>query len=104
MVAPLVQSRVGQIRQLCEQFGVRRLEVFGSVVNGDFDTASSDLDFLVEFAEMPPRAHANSYFGLSSALCNLFGREVDLVEMDGIDNPYVRASIEQSRAPIYVAA
>lgn len=104
MVAKLVESRTDQIRQLCERFGVRRLEVFGSAVNGDFDTTSSDLDFLVEFAPMSPRSHADSYFGLAAALRDLFRRDIDLVEIDGIANPYVRASIERSRAPIYVNA
>lgn len=80
------------------------MEVFGSAVNGDFDADTSDLDFLVEFSAMSPRAHTDAYFGLSTALRDLFGREVDLVEMEGVSNPYIRASIEHNRTPVYVAA
>lgn len=104
MVAALVTSRASQIRELCERFCVRSLEVFGSAVNGDFDEATSDLDFLVEFEGMSPRSHADSYFGLLTALRDLFGREVDLVEMEGVSNPYIRASIQHNRTPVYVAA
>jgi predicted nucleotidyltransferase len=38
---------------LCRRYGVRRLDVFGSAARGaDFDVATSDVDFLVQFG--PP--------------------------------------------------
>jgi hypothetical protein len=43
-----------EVAALCERFGARRLDVFGSAVRTDFDPATSDLDFLVEFDELPP--------------------------------------------------
>lgn len=104
MIAELVKSRSDELARLCSQFHVRRLELFGSAAREDFDEGRSDLDFLVEFESMDPRGHCDSYFGLLFALRDLFTRKVDLVEMDGVKNPYVRASIERSRTPIYVRA
>ena len=87
---------------LCRQFGVRRLEVFGSAARGtDFDPQRSDIDFLVAFdpqSDLPP---LQRHFGLTQALEALFGRPVDLVEESAVRNPYVRAGINRSREPIY---
>lgn len=37
------------VAELCRQFHVERLDVFGSAASGGFDEETSDLDFLVEF-------------------------------------------------------
>lgn len=44
-----IESHRSAIDEICARFGVRRLELFGSGATGRFDTARSDLDFLVEF-------------------------------------------------------
>ena len=43
---------------------VRRLDLFGSAVTDRFDPLRSDVDMLVEFADLPPRAYADAYFEL----------------------------------------
>jgi len=46
----IAQYRSG-IAAICQRYGIRRLEVFGSAARAsDFDPAHSDADFLVEFA------------------------------------------------------
>ena len=55
-------------------FGVERIGLFGSFVNGDAD-GSSDLDFLVSFEENT----FDDYMGLKLFLEDLFDRDVDLV-------------------------
>ena len=82
---------------------MRRLEVFGSAARGDFDESRSDIDFLVEFDDDPRRPVLRTYFGLKDALEDLFGRSVDLVSLDAVENPYVLASIERSRQLVYAA-
>jgi predicted nucleotidyltransferase len=47
----LVEDRRDEIEALCRQFDVRRLDVFGSVLNDSFDPLTSDIDVLVEFAD-----------------------------------------------------
>ncbi len=91
-----------RIDRVCQSFGVKRLEAFGSVVRIDFD-ASSDVDFLVEFDRSRTDAF-DQYFGLKEELERIVGRPVDLVVADAIRNPFFRAEIQQTKMPVYVAA
>jgi uncharacterized protein len=102
---PLIAERRSEIADICRRFGVSRLAVFGSAARGeDFDPARSDIDFLVEFDPRAPDAPSlKSYFGLRDSLEALFGRSVDLVEPGAIRNPYLKASIEGSREPVFEA-
>ncbi|HUU15425.1 MAG TPA: nucleotidyltransferase family protein [Terriglobia bacterium] len=61
-------------REAIRRFGVRTLGLFGSVVRGE-STASSDLDFVVEF----DRNTFDAYMGLKEFLEELFDCPVDLV-------------------------
>jgi predicted nucleotidyltransferase len=89
---------------LCRRFHVRRLDLFGSAARGDFDPERSDIDFLVEFDREHAEALAfETYFGLKAALEALLGRPVDLVEPSAVRNPYLKASIEGSREPVFEA-
>ncbi len=92
-----------QVQVLCRRFHVRRLDLFGSAARGDFDPLRSDIDFLVEFDRSSPLHPFDTYFGPKEALEALFGRAVDLVEAGAVRNPYLKASIEQSRENVYAA-
>lgn len=86
------------IPTLCRSFHVRRLDLFGSAVDGRFDPLRSDFDFLVAFEEeLLDSAYANAYFGLRDALTELFGREVDLLTEAAMENPYLRRQVEARR-------
>lgn len=100
----LIESRARELRALCERHRVRRLSLFGSALREDFDPASSDLDFVVEFQPMTPQEHAESYFGLIEDLEELFGKRVDLVEAGAVRNPYLRREIEAGQETLYGAA
>ena len=98
----IAQHRPG-IAAICQRYGIRRLEVFGSAARAtDFDPARSDADFLVEFAPDAP-ADLHRFFGVKAELEQLLGRPVDLVERDAVRNPFVRAAIEQHRQSVYAA-
>jgi uncharacterized protein len=92
-----------ELRALCRRFHVRRLDVFGSAARGDFDREHSDVDFIVEFDRSAPQHPFDAYFGLKEELEVLLGRKVDLVELSAVRNPYLKASIEQSRENVYAA-
>jgi predicted nucleotidyltransferase len=98
-----IESHRAGLQELCRRFHVRRLDLFGSAARGDFDAEHSDLDFIVEFDRSGPQNPFDSYFGLKEGLEALFGRKVDLVELSAVRNPYLKASIEQSRENIYAA-
>ena len=97
-LALTVQAADFNIRR---RFGARRLDVFGSAARGDFDPAKSDLDFLVEFDDMPPAQYAEAYFSLKEGLERLFGRTVDLVTDSSLANPYFRSRIAAESRNVY---
>jgi len=99
-----IEEHGTDLRELCRRFGVKRLDVFGSAATDErFDPDRSDMDFLVEFGLADPVAHAKAYFGLLSALKDLFSRDVDLVEIRAVTNPYFLESINRDRRQVYAA-
>jgi len=103
MIADIL-SRREELRELCRRFHVRRLDLFGSAARGDFAPERSDLDFVVEFDRHAPEALSlRTYLGFKESLEALFGRSVDLVEPGAMRNPYLKASIERSREPVFEA-
>ena len=105
-IAPVVLERLEEIRALCREFGVARLELFGSAATGEFDPDRSDVDFIVTY---PPDYDYGPWAArlqdLQSALEALLGRDVDLITGRAeIRNPYLRESIDESRRELYVAA
>lgn len=100
-IVPIVAQRENEIRNLCRLHHVKRLDVFGSAVNGDFHTDESDIDFLVEFEESAEGQDFGTRFQLSKELEALFGRSIDLVDDAAIENPYFRQEVDQTRQPIY---
>ncbi|MEM6504283.1 MAG: nucleotidyltransferase domain-containing protein [Planctomycetota bacterium] len=91
------------MKALCQQFYVRRLDVFGSATTDAFDPERSDVDFLVQFDDTMPIRRFHAYFQLKAELESLLGRKVDLIEPGGIRNEYYRQGIEATREPLYAA-
>jgi len=100
---PLIESHRKDIARLCRQHGVHTLEVFGSILSGNFDPDRSDIDLLVEFQPAVANSFTN-FLDLKESLEALFGRPVDLVERRAIRNRRLRYYIEQSKSPVYAAA
>ena len=100
---PLIDEKRDEIVDLCRRYHVRALELFGSAVTNRFNPISSDIDFLVDYEALPPREHAACYFGLLFSLQDLLGREVDLVEVSAVRNPYFLQAIATDRVLLYAA-
>ena len=91
------------ISKICKRYRVTKLDVFGSAVRkNDFNLASSDADFLIEFAP-EVRVGLSEFMGIKTELERLLGRTVDLLEPEAIVNPYVLASIKRNRETVYAA-
>lgn len=99
----LIEQHRGGIEALCREYGVRRLDAFGSAVRDDFDPERSDVDFVLEFETDPSRNRFHDYFDLRDRLSELLGRPVDLVMARAVRNRFIRAAIEASRQVVYGA-
>jgi predicted nucleotidyltransferase len=102
---PAVAEKREELKELCRRFGVARLDVFGSAArSADFDTATSDVDFLVEFAA--EEDDLSRFFDFKQALEALLARRVDLVDRKAIETSrnYIRKGhILTGAEPIYGA-
>ncbi|EME69758.1 hypothetical protein H261_12009 [Paramagnetospirillum caucaseum] len=101
----LIDQHRAEIATMCRRYGVRRLEVFGSAARGvDFDPVESDADFLVAFdPAVSNLSPLEQYFGLAEGLAGLLGRPVDLVEAGALRNPFLLASVNQTREVVYAS-
>jgi len=100
----LISEKLGELSSLCAKRNVRRLALFGSAASDGFAPESSDIDFIVEFEPMEPKAYADNYFGLLEDLERLFAVEIDLVEYTPITNPYFKKEVDETRIVVYEAA
>jgi len=100
----LVNNQSESLVQLCQRYNVKRFELFGSALDEDsFNPRTSDIDFLIEFLPLEPITHARCYFDFLEKLQDMFGRNVDLIEVKAIKNPYLLESINKTRSEIYAA-
>ena len=99
----MLQDKREAIAEICTRHNVARLDVFGSALRDDFDDGESDMDLLVEFGPMEPYARVDAYFDLLDELRTLFGREIDLVMVGAVKNPYIARDIERTRQLLYAA-
>lgn len=100
----LVREKLDCITSLCRKHRVRELYLVGSAAGQEFRQGRSDVDFLVEFEPGVRRGFDGEYFCLLNGLRHVLNTEVDLIERHCVENPYVRASLERSKVPLYAAA
>jgi len=95
----MIAVDAARLREVCERYGIARLEVFGSVSRGEASDAS-DVDLLYQ---LKPGARLGfRIFDLEDDLVAIFGRPVDLVGRDSI-NQYIRDEILHEARPLYAA-
>lgn len=98
-----IEEKQSAVADLCRQFHVNRLYLFGSATGKEFKPEQSDLDFVVAFQPLPLGQYADAYFGLAHALEALLQRKVDLVTERSIRNPYFKEEVEETRQLLYAA-
>jgi predicted nucleotidyltransferase len=79
LAMPFIDQYTKEIQMLCVQHHVKKLYVFGSVLNDDF-TSESDIDFIVDFEPLDVNQYADNYFNLKFALEDTLHQPVDLLE------------------------
>lgn len=89
---PLIEENREAIADLCRQYGVQKLAVFGSAVNGTWDPNRSDLDFVMGF-DSSKSDLVGRFIGFADALETLFHRPVDLVFFSKLTRPGFREEV-----------
>jgi hypothetical protein len=97
-----LQISEDSLAPFCHRWRIRELSLFGSVLREDF-TAASDVDVLVSFDDKAPWSLWD-LTTMQDELTALIGRPVDLVEREGLRNPFRRERILSTRKVIYVGA
>lgn len=82
-----------------QQFGVKRIAVFGSFVTGN-QTDTSDIDLLVQF--LPGQKNFRNFMGTADLAENLLGRNVDLLTPESL-SPYIGPHIEKEAEYVEIA-
>ena len=98
---PEINQQQANLATLCRRYRVRQLQLFGSAATGAFVPATSDLDFIAEFADTQTSDYADRYLDFADALEKLFNRRVDLLTKRAIRNRYFRAEVERTAQVIY---
>ena len=99
----IVEPHLPELRDLCRQFYVERLDLFGSAATGGFSERASDLDFLVTFGNAGTMTRSDQYFGLLESLECLFQRRIDLVTHQSRRNPYFILATNASGVNLYAS-
>ncbi|MCF8277238.1 MAG: nucleotidyltransferase domain-containing protein [Flavobacteriales bacterium] len=100
----LIEQNRESLLILCKKYDVVELYLFGSATGQSFDSTKSDLDFAVKFsAHVPVVDMADHFFGLISALENLFNKKVDLVSIPALKNPIFIEELNSTKVQLYAA-
>ncbi|MBM5817868.1 MAG: hypothetical protein FJ083_15185 [Cyanobacteria bacterium K_Offshore_surface_m2_239] len=98
----LLQAKLEPLRELCERYGVEKLELFGSAAKGTFDPKSSDIDLIAEFNNRREGNYAARFLDFAEGAEALLQRPVDLLTEAMIKNPYFKQAVDESRTTLYV--
>jgi uncharacterized protein len=107
MVA-LVKDNMNAIRDVCKKHHVHALYLFGSAVNDQEFSTTSDIDFLYEIDlkdfkdwDKGDYEYIDNLNDLESALVTILKRPVDLVPYKNIRNRYFKKSVDSNSQLIY---
>ncbi len=90
-----------RLEPLCRQYGITKLEIFGSVARGEA-LLGSDVDLIATFHEHP----GLEIVTVEEACAEVLGVPVHLLTAEAVDemtNPYRKESIERDRRAVYAS-
>ena len=98
----IIEGKRTELEALCRQYGIVKLDIFGSAVTDAFDPERSDIDFIVDLGGYE-RGVAKRFLRFADALEALFGRSVDVITEPSLRNPYFVDEVNETRTPLYAA-
>ena len=100
---PFLLEKQASIADICRKHHVQRLFVFGSAARDDFDTKQSDVDLLLEFGDVPIETYSKNKRDLEEDFVRLFHRDVDLIVLKYVKNPFFLRQLDQDKELLYAA-
>jgi predicted nucleotidyltransferase len=90
-----------RVEEFCRKWKISEFALFGSVLRDDF-RPDSDVDVLVTFVPGAEPGYRD-LLAMEGELREIVGREVDLVEKEGIVNPFRKHHIQHHHRVLYAA-
>lgn len=98
---PRIDIPSERVASFCRKWLITELSLFGSVLRDDFGPAS-DVDVVVSF-DAGATWDLWDLMDMRDELAQMFGRDVDLIEREGLRNPFRRHEILTTRRVVYAA-
>ena len=101
MKLPKLEINENKVKEIASSYKILELYIFGSALRQDFND-KSDIDLLIKLS----KGSGYSIFELieiKEKFEKLFNRKIDLVEMEGLRNPYRKKEILSTAKKIYAA-
>ena len=89
------------IKIIAAKYSIKEISVFGSSIRDDFDT-DSDIDLLIEFYNSETIS-LYDIIDIQEYFEKITQRPVDIVEPEGLRNPYRRENILKTKEILYAA-
>lgn len=89
------------INDFCRRWKIKEFSIFGSILREDFGP-HSDIDVLVSFFE-GAQWGLYEFVDMKEELGKILNSEVDIVEKEGLKNPFRKRNILSTRKVIYAA-
>lgn len=103
-VRKILTEHEAEIASLCREYGVIRLDLFGSALTASWNPETSDLDFVAEFGQPPEGVDLFAqFFVFQTRLEGILGRSVDLVEKRAVRRPQFLELLEAQTEAVYAA-
>lgn len=97
----LIKENHADFVSLCTSHKVDKMYAFGSSVSDQFNPETSDIDLIVSVDIADAGDRGDALLSLWNQLESLFNKKVDLLTEASIQNPYLKASIDQTKKLIY---
>ncbi len=97
----LIKLNINKLKTLLKKNKVEKAYVFGSALSKNFNE-DSDIDFLVKFQDdLEPLEKGIKWWDLHDSLRELFKREIDIVTISSLKNPYFIEEINNTKKLVY---
>ena len=97
----LNSKELSKLKEILSKSGASKAFLFGSVVTEKFQSATSDLDILIQMDEDDPLKKGEMLLKLWDDLESSLQRKVDLLTPESIKNPILKSEVDRTKVLCY---